>query len=127
MLYGFFPLFIFGFLFTTYPAWPSAPKIPRRRYISVFLLMASGHLIFYAGLAVSSMLAALGVLLVLLGWGAALEVLVRTLWQASHPDKRHAYVTTAAPTAGWLGVAAFGVGFATAEPRWLAFATTVDV
>ena len=127
MLYGFFPLFIFGFLFTTYPAWLNAPKIPRRRYISVFLLMASGHLIFYVGLAVSSMWAALGVLLVLLGWSAALGVLARTLWQASHPDKRHAYVTTAALTAGWLGVAAFGVGFAIAEPRWLAFATTVGV
>ena len=27
MLYGFFPLFIFGFLFTTYPAWLNAQKI----------------------------------------------------------------------------------------------------
>ena len=123
MIYGFFPLFIFGFLFTTYPAWLNAEKIPRPRYISVFLLMASGHLIFYAGLVLSSALAITGIALVLAGWGLALTALGKIL-QAPHPDKRHAYVTTVALTFGWLGVAAFAGWVWTGEPRLFAFSVT---
>lgn len=122
MIYGFFPLFIFGFLFTTYPAWLNAEKIPRPRYVSVFLLMASGHLIFYVGLVLSSALAITGIALVLAAWGLALATLGKILLQAAHPDKRHAYVTTVALTLGWLGVAAFAGWAWTGEPVLLAYA-----
>lgn len=122
MIYGFFPLFIFGFLFTTYPAWLNAEKIPRPRYVNVFLLMASGHLIFYAGLMLSSMLAVIGIALVLAGWGLALATLGKILLQAAHPDKRHAYVTAVALTFGWLGVAAFAGWAWTGEPGLFAYA-----
>lgn len=126
MIYGFFPLFIFGFLFTTYPAWLNTEKIPRLRYVSVFLLMASGHLTFYAGLALSSALAITGITLVLAGWGIALAALGKIL-QAPHPDKRHAYVTTVALTLGWFGVAAFAGGVWTGEPRLLSFANIAGI
>jgi uncharacterized protein involved in response to NO len=124
MLYGFFPLFIFGFLFTTYPAWLDAQKLSRQRYTAVFLLMAIGHLMFYMGLATSSALAISGVMLVLVGWGAALTALGKILLQAPHPDKRHAYVTTVALTLGWFGVAAFAGWLLTGEPLLLAFSVT---
>lgn len=124
MLYGFFPLFIFGFLFTTYPAWLNAQKLSRQRYTVVFLLMAIGHLVFYAGLATSSALGVIGVVLVLAGWGVALAALSNMLLRTPHPDKRHAYVTTAALTLGWLGMAAFAGWLLTGEPRLLAFSVT---
>lgn len=126
MIYGFFPLFIFGFLFTTYPAWLNAEKIPRLHYVSVFFLMASGHLIFYAGLVLSSALAITGIALALAGWGLALTVLGKIL-QAPHPDKRHAYVTTVALTFGWLGVAAFAGWVWTGEPWLFAFASRAGI
>lgn len=127
MLYGFFPWFIFGFLLTTYPAWLDAQKIPRRRYVSVFVLMAGGHLLFYAGLAASATVATFGVLLVLIGWGTALATLAALVLRTSHPDKRHAYVTTAALTAGWLGAAAFAGWLLTGDPRALKLANSAGV
>ncbi|MBP7953904.1 MAG: NnrS family protein, partial [Nitrosomonas sp.] len=32
MIYGFFPFFIFGFLFTTYPNWMNGEKVKPREY-----------------------------------------------------------------------------------------------
>lgn len=127
MLYGFFPWFIFGFLFTTYPAWLDAQKIPRQSYVLVFLLMASGHLLFYVGLVASAAIATFGVLLVLIGWGTGLAALAGIALRTPHPDKRHAYVTTAALAAGWLGTAAFGGWLATDEPQLHEFAGAAGV
>jgi len=56
--------------------------------------MGIGHLMFYMGLATSPTLAVFGVVLVLVGWGAALVALANILLRAPHPDKRHAYVTS---------------------------------
>lgn len=127
MIYGFFPLFIFGFLFTTYPAWLNTEKIPRQRYINVFLLMTGGHLLFYTGLALSSTLVICGVTLVLAAWGLAVVTLGQVVLRVAHPDKRHAYATAVALLFGWIGLAAFAVGLWRDEPRWLAFASLAGI
>ncbi len=107
MIYGFFPFFIFGFLFTTYPNWLNGEKIAYRYYVASFLLMAAGIVLFYAGLLLGATLLLLAVLLLLAGWGLALYALVQVQVLAVHPDKRHSMVTSAALAAGWLGMAGY--------------------
>ena len=50
MIYGFFPFFIFGFLFTFFPNWLDAESIPPRDYLLSFLGIGSGTGLFYVGL-----------------------------------------------------------------------------
>ena len=104
MIYGFFPFFIFGFLFTTYPNWMNGEKVSARYYVPAFLLMAGGVVLFYAGMIAGLSILAAGVMLMMAGWGIALYALLRIFINASHPDKRHPLVTTIALAMGWLGM-----------------------
>ncbi|MDC8444659.1 MAG: NnrS family protein [Nitrosomonas sp.] len=107
MIYGFFPFFIFGFLFTTYPNWMNGEKIPPRVYMTTVLLMTGGIALFYAGLVYNQSMVALGVLTMLAGFGVAFNALVRILLAAKGQDRRHAIVTSAALFMGCLGIAAY--------------------
>jgi uncharacterized protein involved in response to NO len=107
MIYGFFPFFIFGFLFTTYPNWMNGEKVKPREYMATCLLMAIGVVLFYAGLCIDKTIITAGVAIMLTGWSIAVVVLFRILLSASSQDKRHAMVTSVALLMGWLGVAAY--------------------
>lgn len=132
MLYGIFPFFVFGFLFTAVPSWLEAPRPSRAEYLVVALPMALGALLFYPGLYLPA-LAASAIGLHLLGWVAALRVLWRLLDATPHPapaqlavtprltgpvpgvqavpaqpiDRRHARAAMLACTLGALGELAF--------------------
>lgn len=134
MLYGVFPFFIFGFLFTAAPNWLSVPAPPRPAYLAVALPMAVGALLFYPGLYLPA-LAAAAIGLHLLGWLAALRILWGLL-HASRPspaaasaglgslavvaaqpvDRRHAQAALLACSLGALGEAAWLHGLLTATP-----------
>lgn len=118
MIYAFFPFFIFGFLMTTYPNWMNGEKIPARLYVPAFVLLFSGVLAFYPGLAFGKALMMLAVALLLLGWGIALYALVRVLVRTPHPDKIHPITTTIALSMGWLGMAAYLACLAT-DSAWM--------
>ncbi|MDP1760419.1 MAG: NnrS family protein [Candidatus Woesebacteria bacterium] len=107
MIYGFFPFFIFGFLFTTYPNWMNGEKVKPREYMTTCLLMAAGVGLFYAGLLFDKTVITAGVAIMLAGWSVAVVVLFRILFNATGQDKRHAMVISAALLMGWLGVAAY--------------------
>ena len=107
MIYGFFPFFIFGFLFTTYPNWMNGEKVKPREYMTTCLLMAAGVGLFYAGLLFDKTVITAGVAIMLTGWSVAVYVLFRILLKAAGQDKRHAMVASAALLMGWLGVAAY--------------------
>lgn len=107
MVYGFFPFFIFGFLFTTYPNWMNGDKVKPREYLAACALMAAGVVLFYAGLLTHKAIIIAGVELMLAGWSIAVYVLFRILLTTPAQDKRHARVTSAALLMGWLGVAAY--------------------
>lgn len=113
MMYGFFPFFIFGFLFTTYPNWMNGEKVKPQEYVTTCLLMAGGVVLFYAGLLTHKAISITGVELMLSGWGIALYVLLRILLTAPAEDKRHARVTSVALVMGWLGMAAYLVWLVT--------------
>lgn len=123
MTYGFFPFFIFGFLFTTYPNWMNGDKVKPREYIAVCLLMAAGVILFYAGLLTHKAISIAGVESMLIGWGIAIYVLFRILLTTPpDQDKRHAIVTSIALLMGWLGVAAYLFWLVTGSPALLDFA-----
>lgn len=118
MIYGFFPFFIFGFLMTTFPRWMNGEEVERRAYVPAFLLLASGSILFYAGLILSFVLLKLALVLFLAGWGMGLYALLRVYLRATHPDKRHAAITSVVLGFGWLLLA----GFVTNEIHLVAIA-----
>ena len=107
MVYTFFPFFILGFLFTTFPNWMNGEKIKVNQYMTVCLLMATGVILFYTGLIVGKFLLSAGLLLMLIGWAYAVIVLFRVLLAAPAKDKRHAWAAGIAFIAGWLGLCAY--------------------
>ena len=106
MLFGLFPFFIFGFLFTVYPRWMGGPVIPAPRYISVFALLVSGMLLFYAGLFLSSLLVTAALILLLAGWIAALLALFTVYRQAPRRGP-HERLLNFALAGGAVGIACF--------------------
>ncbi len=112
MIYGVFPFFIFGFLFTVYPRWMSGPLVPAGRYSAVAALLAGGWLLFYAGLLTSRALAAGAVLVILAGWLAAVAALWRVYRQA-RTHGPHERLLNLALLFGIFGVALFGYGLVT--------------
>ena len=106
MVYGVFPFFIFGFLFTVYPRWLRGAAIRRRAYVSVFVLMFGGILLFTAGLVVDRRIVVLALLLFLAGWASALTSLLRVYAHA--PDRGpHERLLNIALAAGLLGISVF--------------------
>lgn len=122
MVYGFFPFFILGFLFTTYPNWMNGDKVKPREYMATSLLMVLGVVLFYVGLLTHKVIIIMGVEIMLVGWGVAVYVLFRILLTTPTQDKRHARVTSAALLMGWLGVAAYLGWLVTEVPAALDFA-----
>ncbi len=122
MVYGFFPFFIFGFLFTTYPNWMNGDKVKPREYLTTCALMAAGIVLFYVGLLTHKVIIIAGVELMLIGWGVAVYVLFRILLTTPAQDKRHARVTSAALLMGWLGGMAYLLWLVTDSPVILDFA-----
>jgi uncharacterized protein involved in response to NO len=123
MLFGFFPLFIFGFLMTTYPRWMNGEEVERRYYVPAFVLMAAGIVLFYAGLLERHWLLP-AALTFLSGWATGLYALLRVYWRAHSPDKRHAHITSTVLVLGWLLAAAWFAGEIGDSTRLVAIAKT---
>lgn len=122
MVYGFFPFFILGFLFTTYPNWMNGDKVKPREYVATCALMVAGVVLFYVGLLTHKAIIILGIELMLIGWSVAVYVLYRILLNTPAQDKRHARVISIALLMGWLGVAAYLLWLVTEDPVMLDFA-----
>jgi uncharacterized protein involved in response to NO len=106
MVYGTFPFFIFGFLFTVFPRWLGGPPIARRQLIAVSALLGAGQLLFYVGAyrAGPTLIAALG--LILAGWAAALVALLR-VHAVARQRGQHEPLLELALAGGLAGVAAY--------------------
>ncbi|MBU1663932.1 MAG: NnrS family protein, partial [Gammaproteobacteria bacterium] len=121
MLYGFFPFFIFGFLFTAAPNWLNGPAIPKRAYVASGVLMALGAVLVLVGLVVP------GLALHLAGWSVAVWALFRTLTGAPPQDKIHPVIVTAAAALGCVGDAVFLVWAGADFPDALRMAEAIGV
>jgi uncharacterized protein involved in response to NO len=82
MLFGLFPFFIFGFLLTVYPRWMGGPVVPVSRYVTVFLMLVAGMILFYAGLFTSGAILIVALAWQLIGWGIGIYSLLAVFRQA---------------------------------------------
>ena len=120
MIYGVYPLFIFGFLFTVYPRWLGGQPLARPAYASVFALLAFGLLLLYPG-TYRDGLAAIALLVVLAGWILALATLWRVYARARQRGP-HERLLNLALLAGTLGVLAWLGAVLTGRPLLYAIA-----
>ena len=127
MVYGFFPFFIFGFLFTTFPNWMNGEKIKPHHFLATCLFMAGGVILFYMGLFAGKGLLATGIVLMLTGWGIAIMALLQVLFNTQAQDKRHARVASIAFIFGWLGMAAYLVWLLTDHWVFLDFSRQAGI
>ncbi len=127
MIYGFFPFFILGFLFTTYPNWMSGEKVKPGEYMTTCLLMAAGAMLFYVGMLSDKAVVIMGVAVMLAGWSVACYILLRVMIGASSSDKRHAMVTSTALLMGWLGLACYLLWLMTDSWMLLNFSRTAGI
>lgn len=113
MIYGMLPFFVFGFLFTAAPNWLSAPAIPRSAYVMTMAGLSGGALLMYFGQS------AAGLVLHVLGWSVALQVLLATLRAAKDNDRRHAWAVWAALALGAAGELLMLAGLLFDQWQWL--------
>ncbi len=126
MLFGVFPFFIFGFLFTVYPRWMGGAVVPASRYIAAFALLIAGMILFYAGLFTSRLVVATALALQLAGWGVTLYSLLAVFLQAPKRGP-HERLLNLALAAGMLGVACFLAGVVNQAPPAFALAREIGL
>ena len=81
MIYCLYPFLMFGFLMTTYPRWLNTEPVPPVFYISAFVVMSAGCLLFYPALFISRTLLIIAVLTLLSGWAIGIIAIFRVYLQ----------------------------------------------
>ncbi|MCP4040920.1 MAG: NnrS family protein [Gammaproteobacteria bacterium] len=119
MLFALFTFFVFGFLMTTYPRWMGGPMVPRSSYVTAFLLLSAGTLLYYLGLFTSRWLVVMAVSLLLAGWGTAIHALLRVYRLAPTNDKSYETYLNIALISGWLGGLSYLLWLITETPQLL--------
>ncbi|MEI7037916.1 NnrS family protein [Fulvimonas yonginensis] len=112
--YGMLPMFVFGFLLTTFPRWLDRPPVPPRRYLAVAGTVFCGYLLSHLGLLGMPWLLRAGVATMLAGYLAGVSALAGVLRAAARRNP-HAWSCLAALGLGALGPAAF-LGFLFGAP-----------
>jgi uncharacterized protein involved in response to NO len=121
MVYGVFPFFIFGFLFTVYPRWMAQAAIGRAAYARAAGLLTAGLIAVHAGwwLGGNALLTGLG--LYLAGWGSAVLTLFG-VFRRARAHGAHEPLLNAALVAGAVGIGCFMTGVYTGDRFWMVLA-----
>lgn len=127
MVYGLFPLYMFGFLMTTYPKWMAGVPVAPRRYLSAAVLMAVAVPLTYLGLAAGKTVYLLALALHLAGWALALHALLRVYVGAQRPDTSHTLVTSGGLALALALLAVYGYGIYSEDAAWIAVARSGGV
>ncbi|TAM46920.1 MAG: NnrS family protein [Gammaproteobacteria bacterium] len=126
MVYGLFPFFIFGFLLTVYPRWMGGEAVRPARYIPVFVALAAGMALVYAGFFSTRYVLAAGAMLCLLGWATAYYTLFDVYRRAPQRGP-HEAVLNAALAAGIAGQIVFLHGVLADQVRSIALARDIGL
>ena len=105
--YGLFPLFMFGFLLTTFPRWLGCPSLPAKRYLPVAGCIFGGYVLANVGLLHLAWLLKLGFALMLVGYGVGVWTLGGVLRASVAERKGHARSALTALCLGMLGLVIF--------------------
>jgi len=124
MIYGFFPFFIFGFLFTAGPRWLSLPSPAARTYVPPGLAAASSAVLLQVGAQLGPAIFALACMVYLFAWLAILLRFVGMIRSSPEEDRTHAIHAALALGGGALGVACMAIYAATA---WQPAARAMEV
>lgn len=127
MVFGLFPFFIFGFVMTTFPRWMNGKEIQAQHYVTAFVLLLSGNVIFYAGLLAHHSVLLLAVASTLAGWAVAVYALLRVVLDTPPSDKTNPIVILLTLAMGWLGLAAFFIWLLSDNMLWLRVATQAGI
>jgi uncharacterized protein involved in response to NO len=112
--YGMLPMFMFGFLLTTFPRWLNRPSIPPRRYVAVAGAVFGGYLLSHVGLLGLPWVLRAGIALMLAGYVVGVATLAGVL-RAAEQRNQHAWSCLAGLCVGVLGLTAF-LGFLCGAP-----------
>lgn len=127
MIYALFPLYMFGFLMTTYPKWMAGAPVSPAHYLSSAALLGSGILLGHVGLIMGKPLLLFALALHLAGWGIGLYALLRVYAGAQRPDTMHALITSAVLALGLGLLLAYLLGIYHDDPQLIAFARSGGV
>ena len=94
LIFSTFPLFMFGFLMTTYPRWMNGLQIDRELYLTTAAILAIGMIVGYLGLFLGFSVFLIAVTLNITGWIVGLYALVKVYFNAERPDVTHALITS---------------------------------
>ncbi|HET6587109.1 MAG TPA: NnrS family protein [Oleiagrimonas sp.] len=101
--YGLFPLFMFGFLMTTFPRWMDGPSVPPVRYLPVAGGVLLGYVLANVGYLGMPWLMKAGYVVMLIGYLIGVTTLAGVLRKAQDRN-RHGWSALAAFCAGTLGL-----------------------
>ncbi|MBN3006638.1 NnrS family protein [Chromobacterium alkanivorans] len=106
MLFGFFPLFMTGFLFTAGPRWLGVEPPGRLIFVGVPALMVVGLLLWLTGLWLGLAWTLAGHIMYTLGFSGLALTFACLLLASPQPDRRHACAVLAALFCGALALLA---------------------
>ena len=118
MIYGFFPLFIFGFLFTAGPRWLDRPAPDRAAYGPPAVLAVAGAWLLLPAFHLGAGFAAAVVMLLVVAWTWVLVRFAAMIAASPVRDRVHATLAAAAICAGIVGLFAARLWLLTGSGRW---------
>jgi uncharacterized protein involved in response to NO len=104
--FGLFPLFMFGFLMTTFPQWMDGPKVAPWRYLPVAGGVLAGYILANVGYLAMPPVMRAGYVLMLAGYVFGVANLARVMLHASKRNQ-HGVSCVAAFSVGTLALAVF--------------------
>lgn len=127
MIYSLFPLYMFGFLMTTYPKWMAGAPVAARHYLTAAALLGSSAVLGYIGLAAGKPLLLFALTLHLAGWMVGLYALLRVYFSAQRPDVLHARITSGVLMLGLVLLLVYALGIYRNDADWIAIARSGGV
>ncbi len=124
MIYGVLAFFIFGFLLTTFPRWLDDAPLPRRVYLTAWLLLMAGAHGFWLGLFLGRALALAAVLAMGLGYAVVIRALAGILLR-TQAERSQQVTILCGLLAGLAGIALMALSLASEAPwayraaRWI--------
>jgi uncharacterized protein involved in response to NO len=127
MIYGFFPLFAFGFLFTAGPRWLDQPAPRRREYAPPALLAGLGAWMMLPAFHLGAETAAAALLVPIVAWSWMLARFCALIATSTARDRTHAFIAAIAVGMGIVGLFAARLWLVTGRTGAVDFAETVGL